>query len=403
MLKKDSFLKLSIFINVFMVFFGNYITNLYYFQIASCICIIFYYVLARKKISINKTSFLWIVFIIACVISLINSKSIVSSLEIISLITMAVIIKILYENVDIDWKDKCINIMYFFSLIHLVFTILQLILPTFIQSINSLILSPTNQAMNINLLNRGGYAGITGQTSLNAFYISIFILITVCRILLKKGNIIINFTLLFLGILGLFLTAKRGFLLFVISIMAIIYLYISFKDKKHTIINITILLMSILLINIVITKIPEAKAVFDKIEVLEDYGDLSNGRNFLWSGSMDLFKKSKIFGVGIGTVSTYLGDYTHNVYIQLLAETGIIGCISYAIALIGSLYITLKQLRNKKYLKSKNYYYSSISLCLQLLFILYSFTGNPLYGQIFLVPYFIGASMNSRTLKEENE
>ena len=46
----------------------------------------------------------------------------------------------------------------------------------------------------------------------------------------------------------------------------------------------------------------------------------------------------------------------------------------------------------------------AMSLFLQGVFIMYSFTGNPLYGQYFLVPYMIAIAMsNSINIKEENE
>ena len=45
-----------------------------------------------------------------------------------------------------------------------------------------------------------------------------------------------------------------------------------------------------------------------------------------------------------------------------------------------------------------------MSLFIQGIFIMYGFTGNPLYGQYFLVPYMIAVAMsNSIIVKEENK
>ena len=89
-------------------------------------------------------------------------------------------------------------------------------------------------------------------------------------------------------------------------------------------------------------------------------------------------------GIGIGSIKDILGDYSHNVYIQLLAETGIIGFLSYAIAITTSLLMSIKKLKNA--LKGKNKMVMEIlgfSILMQIIFIIYSITGNPLYGHIF--------------------
>lgn len=394
-------LKLSLFINIFMVFFGNYITNLFYFQIFGTICIVLLYTITRKRIEINKSTFLWIIYFLIISINLLFSFNKNVSFTFWQMILSLIIIKICYENFNIDWKKIFINTTYLFSFIHLFFTILQFMIPNLVMNINSYLLSPINYSMNLSLLKLGAYAGITAQTAINAFYISIFIIITFSNILLNNEKKIKNLFLLFLGLFGLLITAKRGFILFVIIIMFILYLVVTLKNRKQIIKYIFVFLSIVIIINMIITKIPEARAVFNKMEQLENSGDISNGREILWSKTMNIFNHNKIFGIGLGTIKYQIGEYSHNVYLQLLAETGIIGFSTYLLAIIYSFICTVKNIKNPLIFKTKEYYYSIISLSFQVLYLLYSFTGNPYYNPIFIVMYFISLAMNNVVINDK--
>ena len=103
-------------------------------------------------------------------------------------------------------------------------TLTQFITPSIIDKINSLFLN-NNQLYNNRILYQSGYyAGITGQTSYNAFYISIY-LAAVYTGFNKNNNRLRTCFLLGLGILALLLTGKRGLLVANIFALMIVSMY----------------------------------------------------------------------------------------------------------------------------------------------------------------------------------
>ena len=82
--------------------------------------------------------------------------------------------------------------------------------------------------------------------------------------------------------------------------------------------------------------------------------------------------------IGYGTGSAYLINKTglHNVYLQILFDHGLIG-----LALYGSFFII--NIRNAI---KKRYFFS---MCLQIVFLVYCITGNPLYDYYFFIPYLL--------------
>ena len=127
-------------------------------------------------------------------------------------------------------------------------------------------------------------------------------------------------------------------------------------------------------------------------------GNLFNGRLRFWSLSLELFLQNPLFGIGWGqfqmisacTASTlHAVAHVHNVYLQLLCESGIFGFLFYVCWFIFSYYKTIKVFLINKELDSKANFYLIFSLCFQTFFLLYCFSGNPLYVRDMFLPYFM--------------
>jgi len=104
---------------------------------------------------------------------------------------------------------------------------------------------------------------------------------------------------------------------------------------KHRILLIPLILMAVSWQAV----LPEK--VIDRIEMTTgDYHELdksSETRIMVWQDSLDLFAQSPIFGVGYGVfrkAGFVLGD-THNIYLKILAEQGIIGMLLFLALLFG--------------------------------------------------------------------
>ncbi len=64
-------------------------------------------------------------------------------------------------------------------------------------------------------------------------------------------------------------------------------------------------------------------------------GDLINdGRFELYSQSLSLFGENPVFGNGIGSIFHYLHSYSHNLFMDILAESGIFGLVLFIMVLV---------------------------------------------------------------------
>ena len=83
-----------------------------------------------------------------------------------------------------------------------------------------------------------------------------------------------------------------------------------------------------------------------------------------------------LFGKGTGSAFLINSTGLHNVYLQILYEHGALGIVLYTSFFILNLRNAVKN----------SYFYS---MCLQIMFLAYCMTGNPLYDYYFFIPYLI--------------
>ena len=96
--------------------------------------------------------------------------------------------------------------------------------------------------------------------------------------------------------------------------------------------------------------------------VRDDVGgdNLTNNRSTIWVNYLDLYKKKPVFGFSINTALPYATEHdpngylaqtqyvTHNGYLSLLVETGILGFLFMAAFLIVMLIRNVKRIRTKE-------------------------------------------------------
>ena len=402
--KFNILLKISILLNIILIFFGSFLGNLYIIQ-----AIAFGFSLLActvSKLKIKADTQIWLVVILISCLSIMISIDKQSTIEIVALITMAIAVKIIYENnSNNNWQDYFVQGVFIASAVHVVATITQLIFPNFIGNINEIILGAEGLKMNQDLYRAGAYAGITAQTSVNAFYIAIFVGIIFLKVLFQKQGKKRNMCFLVIGVVALFITGKRGMLIYTLISMITVFLYVTLRDRKNGLKYFSALLVVGIIGYIAIINIPATQQIIEKNIILQERGDVLNGRDVLWKKSIEVFENNSIFGIGLGTIQNIIGEYSHNVYIQLLAETGIVGLLVYVAAFLYSMLCSLKKM---DYIleqgKVNQKIIASLSVIIQFIFIAYAFSGNPLYGQIFLLPYMIAIAMiNSIQINEGEE
>lgn len=239
----------------------------------------------------------------------------------------------------------------------------------------------------------GTYTGLTASVSMASFSMAIIFFVAVQKILCanktnstleKETSTIlnyINYLVAFLALFGIILTSKRG--IFIATIIAFLLSIVLDKDikiqeieKRHIIaIGIGIVLAIIGIIYLVETN----DYVIAFISRFTG-NNITTGRNVFYENAIRIFSQGSVgtLLIGYGTGSAYLINKTglHNVYLQILFDHGLIG-----LALYGSFFII--NIRNAI---KKRYFFS---MCLQIVFLIYCITGNPLYDYYFFIPYLL--------------
>ena len=120
------------------------------------------------------------------------------------------------------------------------------------------------------------------------------------------------------------------------------------------------------------------------------------------------FKQKPFLGIGwegfkysfYKVHGAYLNEYqfmnVHNVYLQICCELGLIGEIIFVIRILYDLFFQFKMINWKNSENSESQHILAFSFSMNILFLLYCFTGNPLYDAEFFIPYMliIGAGYN---------
>ena len=129
--------------------------------------------------------------------------------------------------------------------------------------------------------------------------------------------------------------------------------------------------------------VPGASLIINRI--VNSEGDVLSGREVFWNYAMEMFRQNPLFGKGFLSFNDYAfyrgfryyGErwnyQAHNVYIQLLAETGIVGFLLMTLLIILMLFKTISAV------KEKPVFWNILLIYWIILFGVYSFTGNTLY------------------------
>lgn len=374
---------------------NNLLPKSLYFFTFSAISMLFL-LLSNKKIKIYKKAIPLIIFLLYLLLELVfNYLS--ESLNYIIYYVYGIIFLIYFLNNQNSIK-KVIDIYYIGSILFCFITIFSYFFQNiYLQVIKLLYYGTNSYDTVINLYNWHEYSGIAGQTGYNAFVISIGIIISFVNLLsnyTENNKFDTKKVLLFLLQVGsLFLCSKRAVLLYiVITLLLIIPVYMSLKKKKN-INKITFWLISISLIGVLcINFIEPLRNVFLKNSYYISKGNILNGREKLYSEAIKIFLAHPIFGIGINNYHLYNGlDLdAHNVYLQILAENGIVG---FLILVPGFIYILVQTIL--LYRKNRTCKYIPISIAIQIFFLLYSLTGNAFYDMNMLYLYLCVVSINS--------
>lgn len=145
---------------------------------------------------------------------------------------------------------------------------------------------------------------------------------------------------------ALLLTQSRGGLIAFASIL-FINACLSARDRKTRIRGVAIVLVVCLI------AAAAAGIFFQRLGEIDDFTAVS--RLAIWGGAFTVFAHSPVFGTGFGNLRGLMGGLlnlpdgwtgdAHNLYLELLAETGLIGFLVFGILTVLALRTALRQLR----------------------------------------------------------
>lgn len=395
--KNSRYLVFLLFVLSVYVFFGYlFPNNISYILLAvSAISLLFYPIIRNRQTFTPKqlaqcgTIILFAVYQLA---SSLNSINLPKGAILKGIVFLIGALFYLYT----DWYEKGIKIFFIFASVHVLFTVISYFFPSFFQTI-VLPQIPSEIRYGIIFFKlRGTYSGITEQIGRNAYYISVGISILFSNFIHNKSKSnYVKIIMIAVYFLALLLTGKRGPLVANIAAMTIVFIYDVSKKKNSKLINILkISLILLLIMSVLFIVFPESFTPIQRMILTQESGDITSGRIPLYLGAIELFKQKPVFGWGTAAFSNIYGTGTHNMYLQLLAENGIVGFAIFVFILFRNFVITRRFI--KREVSSNNKEHSRrlyFSLYIQVFFIIYGLTGNPTNDVFILLIYLIASSI----------
>lgn len=140
--------------------------------------------------------------------------------------------------------------------------------------------------------------------------------------------------------------------------------------------------------------------------------DFTSGRSALYKNAIEQFLQHPVIGIGWGEYRhTVLGTVTketrfdvHNIYLQLLCETGIVGFTCFVVPMISSLFATVRSYYRMVKAGDKTVWNTllAFSLMFQIYFLTFGMADNSLYNMCEQIPYFISCSITVAYLCNKN-
>lgn len=243
----------------------------------------------------------------------------------------------------------------------------------------------------------GADAGIYRDYNYTAQVVSFSIAFVIPKLFCGQRHFARQLLWLVIDIFAILLTGKR--MLFVIPFVLFLIISVLAADRaKYQKIAGIVLCLSVAL-GFVALAVPSAMRSITRLLTTGEDTTFSS-RVYFWEYAKMLWSKNKAFGIGfasypahIATGGVDLAKYhyiqawcAHNIYYQMLAEIGTFGTVVFCSVFgVGILYTMYWLKRVQKAQLTDCTRIVMASLCCQLWFVIYGFTGNPLYlaGQLF--------------------
>lgn len=301
-----------------------------------------------------------------------------------------------------EWLASAHKLLLVMELIYAGFTYLFFFGPTRLYQIVAYILFTSNIERLVMWYDSGCMAGLTSHYSTNGIIMATGSLLTFGEMRAhwdedsrKKWVWAALFVYMFVALL---LTGKRGPLIFCTAGLFVIYFFSMENEQGKRITNTLGIVVAVFCIGaILVTWVPALSRAFYRFAETSEDGDMTMGRTRYWELAWQLFKENPLTGIGWGRFRLYTESMyrkkmeAHNVFLQLLCENGIFGLVAFLAMYIQPFRFALREyiaaVRNRETDTQKKSLLA-FAVGYQVYFILYCFTGNPVFNQITFMPYY---------------
>lgn len=316
--------------------------------------------------------------------------------------TTAIFIFYILGHKYLDWKPYMFEMLKYIGIFYACMSIYTMVNPAFFNNIVVPLFEDYGYMDQMSqLFKQGIITGFTPHYSTNAMYLTVCFSVPFASYIIyrKKRDFIIG-CLLFGSLL---LTGKRAHVIFAIVAIVITY-YLLKSDQPLTrwrkiIIG---LVISACMLMVAAEFVPSLLNVIYRFIETYRAGSLELGRNIQRAYALKVWSEHPFFGIGWDEFKYYFemarGTYinVHCVYLQLLCEVGIVGSLPFYLFFMFSLIHSIKALKTVaiKNIQDKKIRYSLVyAVFIQIFFLLYCLTGNPLYDTPTLFTYMFGCAI----------
>ena len=312
----------------------------------------------------NKFFFILFFFYVICILTALLSSNISLSFQYLLILSIGILLFLNLSN-DLRWIYYFFKVCFIISMVSVVTTFLSYFAYDTFKSIFFPFMNQSAREFSqnyVSLFNQ--HSGIWGQTGSNGFFIVMGIPLVLTNIK-RKNHSVINIAFLALIIIALLFTGKRGDILWG-ALSVIIALSIDRYDNKNPLkLFLSFVGFICLAIGIIIVmyNISPLVALFIDNFFDSSNGDYSSGRFGMYSEAITIFKQNPFIGIGIGAFKSVSPFQTnvHNDFLQMFAETGVLGGILFAVMMINALFRTISN--NSLRVIKNNREYVAVSFC----------------------------------------
>ena len=367
--------------------------------ILSLVCL---FIGSKARLVVTKSNVIVIILVLTMV--LINNQGIKNGTYMPMVNFLVYLMIAIFIKNSPECYGSMMKIIMRLGFIHVLATFFFLIFPSLYSVINRIWSRPAGGTVN----GRYGYrAALSDHYSGNGImiaitYIAIFAFILALSNTNMKAKRRALMALFVLALFAVVLTTKRAHLLFGLAAIIFVY-YFCNPEKMNSRTFKLILILAVLVVFLLIfaDDLPYIGDILRRFEEMDEDTHMMS-RYRLWEHAFEMFARSPIIGNGWMSFRLEFAQYlararegsntymnAHNIYIQLLAEVGIVGTLLFVLIVAFLLFTAFKLLRayNKKQFETKlsmePLYFASMFL---VFFLMYGMTGNCLYDKT--QPYF---------------